>query len=89
METHARTSNSNSKALVVVTETCRSLKEKDGFTLSFLMYRWSRPSILPRFLALKQRGQAGAYVYGLFCLHRQEVMVAPHREGGPSRCAFW
>ena len=52
VDAQASTSNSNSSALVVVTETGRSLNEYDGFTQSFLTYRLSRPRTRPRFRAL-------------------------------------
>ena len=43
VEAQARVSKPNSTALVAATDTTRSLKEKDGFTLSFFRYRLFRP----------------------------------------------
>src|SRR6266576_4911472 len=52
VEAHDRISKPSSRALVEAIETGRSLNEKVGLTVSFLIHRFLRPRTLPRLSAL-------------------------------------
>src|SRR5579875_3447531 len=51
VDAQANVSNPNARARVTAMDTGRSLNEKVGLTVSFLMYRLRRPHSRPRLLA--------------------------------------
>ena len=81
VEAQARVSKPNSRALVLATATTRSLKEKDGFTVSFLMYRLSRPRTRARFLALMRGVKPALISTAFFGVRREQVVIAPDAVG--------
>ena len=83
MEAQARVSKPNSTALVEATETTLSLKEKDGLTLSFLMYRLRRPSRWPRFRAFIRGVKPAMMSTGSSPLAGRKVLVAPDAQRAP------